>query len=536
MRTFAQKQNQPQKQVSSSFAPSNTALPGPNHHANPLLHLQRAIGNQAVQRMLQTHAEELEVGSISTAASRFAHDFSRIPVYPKTPVRPQAKLTVNAPGDSCEQEADAIAVQVTRISDPQASPLQHDPSPPKPLSALFTRFVQTKSQSGTAVSNTLSKKISSSLGGGSEMDPNTQVFMQRSFGTDFSHVRIHTDGEAAQMSRELGAYAFTVGRDIYFGSGKYSPGTNTGKHLLAHELTHTIQQGRSSAIQKQTETRQQSEVGLGIVNEEGRPEVVELPEESLGIVSEEEQPEAAELPEPIQMQIQRSTSWAGATLHETRNKAEDALHGGAPVTWQMLNGTMLKTEADADSSIKLPTISTSGSGSNWKAKVDTVPAQEGASDETVLAPGPWSTVAPKADIGTKFGLAACTGGGDSTFSALGKPDDDAVYKANRRHEDHHVADDKVAFEQTVGKWDKKLEKANSKGTKFKGADAARAEAALWAAMGGTPTKVARAYRSLSFTKGARYHATAAGGPMKLSNAKSDDAACSTSSVEVRNPS
>ena len=60
MRTVAQKQNQPQKQVSSSFARSNTAILGTNHHANPLLHLQRTIGNQAVQRVVQTNAENLD--------------------------------------------------------------------------------------------------------------------------------------------------------------------------------------------------------------------------------------------------------------------------------------------------------------------------------------------------------------------------------------------------------------------------------------------------------------------------------------------
>jgi len=366
------------------------------------------------------------------------------------------------------------------------------------------------------------------------MDPNTQVLMQHSFGTDFSGVRIHTDGEAAQMSDELGASAFTVGGDIYFGSGKYSPDTNTGRHLLAHELTHTIQQGRSSAIENQTDTRQQAEVGLGIAIEEERPEAAELAETGYDMVNEEEQSEAAELPEPIQMQIQRSTSWAGATVHETRNKAADSLSGDAPITWQMLNGTMLKTEADADNSVNIPTISTTGAGKKWKAQVDTVPAQEGADDETVLSPGPWSTVAPKADIGAKYGLAACTGPGNSTFSAHGQPTDDALYKANRRHEDHHVADDKVAFEETVVKWDKKLEKAKSKGTKFKGADAAKAEAALWVAMGGTAKEVARKYRTLSFTKGGQYHATAKGGPMVTSNPQAN-ADCSTSSIDVTNP-
>ena len=85
------------------------------------------------------------------------------------------------------------------------------------------------------------------------------------------------------------------------------------------------------------------------------------------------------------------------------------------------------------------------------------------------------------------------------------------------------------------KWDKNVEKAKSKGTKFNGKDAAKAEATLWAAMGGEPKQVARKYRTLSFTKGAQFHATAKGGPMSISNAKSD-ADCSTSSIEVRNPS
>jgi outer membrane protein OmpA-like peptidoglycan-associated protein len=66
--------------------------------------------------------------------------------------------------------------------------------------------------------------------------------MERRFGIDFSAVRSHTDSDAAQMSRELNAEAFTYGRDIYFGAGRYSPGTLSGKRLMAHELTHVVQQ------------------------------------------------------------------------------------------------------------------------------------------------------------------------------------------------------------------------------------------------------------------------------------------------------
>jgi hypothetical protein len=75
------------------------------------------------------------------------------------------------------------------------------------------------------------------------MSENALSFMESRFGTDFSGVKIHTDTNAVQMSRELNAQAFTVGSDIYFNSGKYAPESASGKHLLAHELTHTVQQG-----------------------------------------------------------------------------------------------------------------------------------------------------------------------------------------------------------------------------------------------------------------------------------------------------
>jgi hypothetical protein len=90
--------------------------------------------------------------------------------------------------------------------------------------------------------------LSSSRGEGSPMSDNTRQFMETRFGTDFSGVRIHTDSRAENMSRSISAHAFTYGNDIYFNSGKYSPNTADGSLLLAHELTHTIQQGASPAM------------------------------------------------------------------------------------------------------------------------------------------------------------------------------------------------------------------------------------------------------------------------------------------------
>jgi len=87
---------------------------------------------------------------------------------------------------------------------------------------------------------------------GQSVDAGTRAFMEPHFGHDFSQVRVHTDTKAAESARAVNALAYTVGRDIVFGEGQYMPGGSEGRGLLAHELTHVIQQTRSAgaAIQK----------------------------------------------------------------------------------------------------------------------------------------------------------------------------------------------------------------------------------------------------------------------------------------------
>lgn len=112
--------------------------------------------------------------------------------------------------------------------------------------------VQTKPGSGsTEVSSSLEQQISSSKGGGSAMPDELRSNMETNFGTDFSSVRIHTDNSAVQMSKNLNAQAFTTGSDIYFNTGKYDPGSSSGQHLLAHELTHVVQQGEGRVSPKE---------------------------------------------------------------------------------------------------------------------------------------------------------------------------------------------------------------------------------------------------------------------------------------------
>ncbi|MEZ4875164.1 MAG: DUF4157 domain-containing protein [Flavobacteriaceae bacterium] len=91
------------------------------------------------------------------------------------------------------------------------------------------------------------QNLANSKGGGSPLNESTKTEMESGFGSDFSQVRVHTDSNAVQMNQEIGAQAFTNGSDIYFNQGKYNPNATSGKHLLAHELTHTIQQGGISS-------------------------------------------------------------------------------------------------------------------------------------------------------------------------------------------------------------------------------------------------------------------------------------------------
>ena len=126
--------------------------------------------------------------------------------------------------------------------------------------------IQEKSMSSSK-GNDISHSLSASKGSGGKMDTATLQEMNTGFGTDFSNVNIHTGSSAVQMNKDLGAQAFTNGNDVYFNEGKYNPQSTEGKHLLAHELTHTVQQGAvSNTVQQKTAWPEKT------VSPEGKPE------------------------------------------------------------------------------------------------------------------------------------------------------------------------------------------------------------------------------------------------------------------------
>jgi hypothetical protein len=137
--------------------------------------------------------------------------------------------------------------------------------------------VQSKSENGPATTANLSieSNLSSSKGPGSILPKQIRSQMESSFGADFSGVRIHNDSSAGQMNKELHAHAFTHGSDIYFNHGKYDTNSNFGKHLLAHELTHVVQQSGCD-IQRFGESEHYKLGHQGTKDDKGNERMVKL--------------------------------------------------------------------------------------------------------------------------------------------------------------------------------------------------------------------------------------------------------------------
>jgi hypothetical protein len=252
VRTFMQKPKPTQQTMSAKSTISGRAHFEQSRKVDSMLHLQHTIGNQAVQQMMQTNAEELEEGLASTILPRFAHDFSQIPVHPKSPAYVQAKLRISSPGNSHEQEADRISEQMMRMPEPRrqragACGGECHNAPTEQLGQEHER-VQSKGIGSGDLGLTAAPPIVHEVLGspGQALNPTTRAFMEPRFGHDFSRVRVHTDNGAAAAAKAVNATAFTVGEAIFFGVGQYSPATNDGRRLLAHELTHTVQQAAPS--------------------------------------------------------------------------------------------------------------------------------------------------------------------------------------------------------------------------------------------------------------------------------------------------
>ncbi|MEH2275722.1 MAG: DUF4157 domain-containing protein [Nostoc sp.] len=194
------------------------------------------------------------------------HDISRMSLH-----RPQAKLSISQPGDKYEQEADETARQVVqRIHQPHSDKLQRESLPeddelqmkpersiqreslPEEDELQMKPMVQRRaSDGGIAASPDLETSIQQARGSGQPLADSIKSPMEQAFRADFSGVKVHTDTQADQLNQSIQAKAFTTGQDVFFRQGAYDPGSRGGQELLAHELTHVVQQN-GAQIQRQS--------------------------------------------------------------------------------------------------------------------------------------------------------------------------------------------------------------------------------------------------------------------------------------------
>ena len=179
----------------------------------------------------------------------------------------QAKMRIGGSSDRAEAEADAVAERVVTMSTPSAGSFAMAGRDP----VLAELAIQRSSREPMGAS-TLSPEQRAGLSqlrreGGAPLSTSLRAYMEPRFGHDFSDLRLHTGAGAGALADSLGARAFASGRDLVFGPGEFRPSTQAGKRLIAHELTHAIQQrghrGGEAPIQRKQSNRTSRQKGGG---------------------------------------------------------------------------------------------------------------------------------------------------------------------------------------------------------------------------------------------------------------------------------
>lgn len=256
MPEFEKQKNPNQSGFLARSAVRGRSMPKPAHDDNPLLAQQQALGNQAMQRFAESCPLTLPSASICPFGG----------VCHTCPARVQTKLTIGQPGDKYEQEADRVAKQVMRMPDLETAeqvPIYSQSEEihlyracskcEEELSGLLNDEEEHTLQSDTIpgyIPETPAypaTRLNTIRSNGLPLPESVRAFFEPRFGYDFSQVRVHTDVQAAETANAINARAFTIGPDIVFERGEYNPDTVEGKKLLAHELTHVIQQGAGEA-------------------------------------------------------------------------------------------------------------------------------------------------------------------------------------------------------------------------------------------------------------------------------------------------
>ena len=253
----------------------------PATDANWLMKHPLFKGNQFLQRVVAPASESESLESVEETLQRQEKGNEAATPY-SLPV--QAKLTIGEAGDKYEQEADRVASQVVKqINSPEAAKssqgqsvqrqeepeeeLQRQPSiseiqrVPLPLEVqreampegeelqAMSILQRREAIAGGEATTDMESAINSARGSGQPLEAGLQQSMGQAMRADFSGVKVHTDAQSDQLNQSIQAKAFTTGQDVFFRQGAYDPGSRGGQELIAHELTHVVQQN-GGAVQR----------------------------------------------------------------------------------------------------------------------------------------------------------------------------------------------------------------------------------------------------------------------------------------------
>ena len=235
--------------------------PMDNALAAPQKPQTQEINHQQIQKKQGFNFAEIPItGNTDGSPSR---------IQPKFNLSLQKKLTVGAAGDKYEQEADSVAEKVVKKINtpsgeqstsgqgvqrqeeedlqmkPDISSIQRQEGEEEEIQAKSTQPDQQVMAGGDA-STELETSIQTAKGGGQPLDGGLQRSMGQAMGADFSGVKVHTDAQSDQLNKSIQAKAFTTGQDVFFRQGAYEPSSRGGQELIAHELTHVVQQNGKS--------------------------------------------------------------------------------------------------------------------------------------------------------------------------------------------------------------------------------------------------------------------------------------------------
>ncbi|MBD2253377.1 DUF4157 domain-containing protein [Nostoc parmelioides] len=232
-----------------------SALPKAKISANaqyslpPTNETQGWFGNRAVN-LLQKEQPGKKGKPKLTGQSQELEIAQKLVNYGQKPLKLQAKMEIGAVGDRYEQEADRVSNEVvSRLNTSERPMVQGGTKQDSYRHKLQKKpLIQRVNNGGMAASPDVEAGIQRAKGSGQPLSDSIREPMGQAMGADFSGVRVHTDAQSDQLNRSIQAKAFTTGQDVFFRLGAYEPGSRGGQELIAHELTHVVQQGGVGAL------------------------------------------------------------------------------------------------------------------------------------------------------------------------------------------------------------------------------------------------------------------------------------------------